>query len=56
MSGPLERTNTSAPVVDPPTPDTLTIDKLDIEHVEVENDPRKWSPVRKVHMTSLSDC
>lgn len=24
---------------------------LDIEHAEVEDDPRKWSPLRKVGVT-----
>ncbi|KAJ3520524.1 hypothetical protein NMY22_g12717 [Coprinellus aureogranulatus] len=27
---------------------------FDIEHVPVEDDPRKWSPLRKVHSHSTS--
>lgn len=27
---------------------SMNTETLDIEHVPVENDPRKWSPLRKV--------
>ena len=38
----------------PPSPlEPAVTDKLDIEHVYVQDDPRKWSPARKVCVLDL---
>ena len=41
----LEKTVHSVSLTSTPIPDTET---LDIEHLPVQDDPRKWSPLRKV--------
>ena len=44
----LENTGTGDELVKAPASSIPETETLDIEHVPVQNDPRKWSPLRKV--------